>query len=271
MARFSTIWVPMIAAGLLVARPSAGYGQIDYRNLDDDRPTLIEDAYPAERYAFEFQTPWRFSRDKAGNLHSFVPELAYGMFRNMHLGLKLPIAGLSEPGGREWGISGLRLIALYNFNTEGRVLPAFSLRSDVSFAVGSLAGEGTRVTFKGIATRSWGRYRIHLNGAYTPGRDRPLAATEGANKWWAGAALDRTLFRRSLLLVGEVYALRPVSAAPVQVNATLGLRAQITPYVVFDMGVARRLRETTGPDLEVTAGFSRAFAISSLLPSGGPR
>lgn len=267
MARPSPMWIPMVAAGLLVAGPSAGHGQIDYRNLDDDRPTLIEDAYPAERFAFEFQAPWRFSRDRTGNLHSFVPELAYGMFRNMHLGLKLPIAGLSEPGGREWGISGLRLIALYNFNTEGRFLPAFSLRSDVSFAVGSLAGEGTRVTFKGIATRSWGRYRIHLNGAYTPGQDRPLAATEGANKWWAGAAFDRTLYRRSILVIGEVYALRSVSAEPVQVNASIGLRAQVTPYLVFDAGIARRLKKTTGPDLELTAGFSRAFAVAGLLPT----
>jgi hypothetical protein len=141
----------------------------------------------------------------------------------------------------------------------------------VTFPVGSLAGEGTRVSVKAIATRSWGRYRVHLNGAYTFGRDRPLAAVEAANKWWFGTALDRTFFRRSVLLIGEVYALRTVSADPVQVNMSLGLRAQLTPYMVFDAGIARGLKRAAGPELELTAGFTRAFALAGLMPGGPPR
>ena len=265
--------VRMVMAGVVaLGWPAAALAQIDYRNLDDDRPTLMEDAYPVERYAFEFLTPWRFSRDRSGgSTHAFVPELAYGLLRNAHLGVKLPIAGAPSTDGREWGISGLRLFALYNFNTEGRVLPALSLRSDVTFPVGSLAGEGTRVSVKGIVTRSWGRTRLHLNGAYTFGKDRPLGAAEAANKWWYGGAVDRTLFRRSVLLIGEVYALRTISAEPVQVNATVGLRAQLTPYLVFDAGVARRLKKSAGPDFELTVGFSRAFAIPGFMPMGRPR
>jgi hypothetical protein len=272
MVRPGPIWMSIVAAGLLIAHPSAGHGQIDYRNLDDDRPTLIEDAYPVERYAFEFLAPWRFSRDRQeGSLHAFTPEIEYGILRNGHLGLKLPVAGTRESGDREWGISGLKVFALYNFNTESRILPALAIRTDLTFPVGSLAGAGTRVSVKAIATRSWGQYRLHLNGAYTFGRDRPLAAAEAANKWWAGAALDRTLYRRSLLLIGEVYVLRELAAEPVEVNASLGVRVQLTPSMVFDAGVARRLRTTTGPDLELTAGFSRAFGIPGLLPTGGPR
>ena len=69
---------------------------------------------------------------------------------------------------------------------------------------------------------------MHLNGAYTFGRDRPLGIAESANKWWAGVAFDRTLYRHSMLVIGEVYALRSVSAEPVQVNASLGVRVQLT-------------------------------------------
>lgn len=251
---------------LLPAGPTVGWTQVDYRNLDDDRPTLTEDAYAIERYAFEFLAPWRYERERDGrSVHAFIPELAYGLLPNAQLGVKLPIAGARTTGSRDWGISGLRLFALYNFNTEGRLLPAVALRTDAVFPVGRLAGEDTRLTLKGIATRSWGRSRFHLNGAYTLGRDRPLAAAEAANKWWYGLAVDRTLFRQSTLLVAEVYALRSLSSEPVEVNASIGFRRQLTPYTVVDVGVARRLREESGPNLEVTIGLSRAFAVAALI------
>ena len=257
----------MILLGI-VAPLRLAEAQIDYRNLDDDRPTLIEDAYPAERFAFEFLAPWRYGRDRhGGTVHAFIPEIEYGILLNAHVGLKLPIAGVGSDEGRDWGISGLRLFALYNFNTESRGLPALSVRSDATFPVGSLAGEGTRVSVKAIATRSWGRHRLHLNGAYTFGPEGRLGAAEAAHKWWYGAAVDRTLYRRSILLVGEAYALRAASSEPVQVNASLGMRYQVTPYLVFDTGIARRLRRAAGPDFEVTVGFSRAFAITGLLPT----
>ena len=266
MKRVGTAWLALTGAAALLALPSTSRAQIDYRNLDDDRPTLIEDAYPVERYAFEFLAPWRYTRARGtGSIHSFVPELEYGLFRNFQIGLKLPIAGVESTTGREWGVSGLRLFGLYNFNTEGRWLPALSVRTDAVFPIGSLAGEGTHLSVKAIATRSWGKNRLHLNGAYGFGPRGRGAAAEAAHKWWYGAAVDRTLFRQSTLLIAEVYALRPISSEPVEVNASVGLRYQWSPVAVLDFGVARRLRRT-GPDYELTFGVSRAFAIAGLLP-----
>ena len=251
---------------LLPAIPAAARAQIDYRNLEDDRPGLIEDAYSLERHAFEFLAPWRFSRDRQGTTtHAFTPELEYGVLRNAQLGVKLPIAGNATGEGRVWGLAGLKLFALYNFNTESRGLPGLALRADLTFPVGSLAGEGTRLTLKGLATRSFGMQRVHLNGAFTFGRDRALGAAEAAHKWWAGLAADHTLFRQSTLLVAELYALRSLATEPVQLNATIGARQQLTPYLVLDFGITRRLREVAGPDYEVTVGFSRAFAIPGLI------
>ncbi len=258
----------MLVLAALLGAPPAARAQLDYRNLDDDRPTLIEDAYSVERYAFEILAPWRYARARgAGGVHSFVPELEYGLFSNLHLGLKLPIARAETVSGHEWGISGLRLFGLYNFNTEARWLPALALRADATFPVGSLAGEGTRVTAKAIATRSWGPTRIHLNAAYTFGSDRPPAAADAAHKWWLGGAVDRTLFRQSALLIVAVYALRPASSEPVELNTSFGVRYQWTPMMVFDLGVARRLR-STGPNYELTLGISRAFTFPGLLPKG---
>jgi hypothetical protein len=240
--------------------------QIDYRNLEDDRPTRIEDAYPIERHAFEFLLPWRYERESGGSVHSFSPELSHGLLPNLQVGLKLPLAGAHDGSERTWGLAGLRLFSLYNFNTESGSLPAFSLRADGAFPVGGLAGDGSRLTLKGILTRSFGLTRLHANGAYTLGDDeRAAAAAEPAARWWYGLAVDRTFYRKSTLVVVELYALRERDAAPVEVNASLGLRRQLSPLHVIDLGVSRRLREQ-GPDLEVTIGVSRAFAIAGLLP-----
>jgi hypothetical protein len=258
------------AAALLVAGPACLAAQIDYRNLDDDRPTRVEDAYPAERYAFEVLVPYSYTRDRSGAvIQASVLEVEYGVFRNAQIGLKAPLAGVRSSGGTTtWGLSGLRAFALYNFNTEGLLLPAIALRADAAFPVGSLGGDETQVSLKGIVTRSWGATRLHLNGAVGLGRDTPGPVVEGLERWWYGAALDRTLFRQSVLLVGEVYAARELGTAPVEINASLGLRWQWRPTAVIDVGVARRLREGFGPDYAVTVGISNAFAIAGLMPRG---
>lgn len=258
------------AAGLLpyflVAPLSA---QIDYRNLDDDRPVVTEDAYPLERYAFELLAPYRFEAEVGGGqLHTAVPEAAYGLLRNAQVGLKLPLAALDEGTGTDWGLAGLRLFGLYNFNTESRRLPALSLRADAGFPVGSLAGEGSRYAIKAMATRSWGRMRAHLNLSRGFGSEIALPVAEPLNRWNTSLAVDRTFFRSSLLLIGEVAVSQTVHDAPTAVNASLGGRWQWTPTLVIDAGIARRLRSDAGPDIALTIGLSHAFAIRGLMPAG---
>lgn len=263
---------PAMAVALAVlfsATPLAA--QIDYRNLDDDRPTLVEDAYAIERYAFELLLPYSFSSERGGaRVHASVLELAYGLASGAHAGLKLPIAGTDDGTGRRWGLAGVRGFLLYNANTEGPVLPALSARVDAFLPAGALGGDVARGELKLIATRSFGYHRLHVNAAIGLGPDGAPPASEGAARWWYGAALDRAFIRNSLLLVGEVYARREERGAPVEVNAGLGLRWQWSPTLVLDVGVARRLRDT-GPELGFTFGLSHAFAMRALMPRGGPR
>jgi hypothetical protein len=243
--------------------------QIDYRNLDDDRPVLTEDAYPVERYAFEVVAPYAFEDEAGGGqIHTAVPEAAYGLARNAQVGLKLPFAGADQDTGTDWGLAGLRVFGLYNFNTESRSLPALSLRADASFPVGSLAGEGTRFGIKGIATRSWGRVRVHANVARGFGPEDGLSVAEPLNRWTASLAADRTFFRSSILLIGEIAVSQAIEDAPTAVNASLGGRWQWTPTLVLDAGIRRRLRSDIGPDIAVTVGLSHGFAIRGLMPAG---
>lgn len=263
----TTVYGAAVLALLAMATPDVA-AQIDYRNLDDDRPVRIEDAYSIERYAFELIIPYAFERERGGVfLHASNLELAYGFLRNAHVGVKVPIAAVRAAGATEWGASGLRAFVLYNFNSDARIFPAFALRADANFPVGSLSGSETHVAFKAIITRSIGRNRIHLNGAYRFGADGVPAAVESLDRWWAGAAMDRILFRQSLLLIGEVYAAQPLLGTVIEVNASAGLRWQWRPTTVLDLGFSRRLRQN-GPDLALTIGMSNAFAIRGLMPRG---
>src|SRR6266545_3810460 len=73
---------PMLVLAALLAAPPVARAQIDYRNLDDDRPTLIEDAYPIERFAFELLAPCRFEAEPRGvDRHLVVPEAPAGVPR----------------------------------------------------------------------------------------------------------------------------------------------------------------------------------------------
>lgn len=259
-----TLWLVM--ASFAATAPAAA--QIDYRNLDDERPVATEDAYPIERYAFELTAPYRYEAEAEGSkLHLIAPEIAYGLFPNAEFGLEAPLAAVDDGPDTDWGLAGLRAFAFYNLNTESPVLPAFSLRGDLSLPVGSLAGDATRFTLKGIATRTWGRTRFHLNLARSFGSEDGLAAAEPANRWAYSLAADRTLFRESVLLIGEVAATEALRGAPTEVNASVGARLQWAPTLVLDAGITRRLRHGVGPDFALTLGLSHAFALRGLMPA----
>jgi hypothetical protein len=255
------------AVALAMCAPRAA-AQIDYRNLDDDRPARLEDAYPVERHAFELLFPHSVTRLAGGAaVHASIFELTWGVLRDAQIGLKAPVASLDKPGpsGGVLGLSGLRAFALYNFNTEAPWLPALALRGDLHVPAGALGGDRTRGEIKAIATRSFGLTRLHVNAAAGIGAEGAEPAVEGSPRWWAGGAVDRTLFRQSVLLVAEVYAVRESRGAPLEVTTSVGARWQFSPTVVFDAGLTRRLSDT-GPDFGITAGLSYAFALTPLIP-----
>ena len=260
----------LAAGAIAVLLPRVAAAQLDYRNLDDDRPVRVEDAYPVEWRSFEFNLPYSFTRRSDGaTLHSSVLELTWGVVRDAQVGVKVPLASMDDAvSNGAAGVSGIRLFALYNFNTDAPSLPALSLRGDVQLPAGSLGPGEPRGGVTAIATRSFGRTRVHLNGAVGIGAEGQVAAAEHIPDWWAGGAVDRTLVRSSVLLIGEVYALQETESAPTEVNASLGMRLQLTPTLVIDAGVTRRLRDD-GPDVGLSVGLSHAFAVAGLM--GGRR
>lgn len=259
------------AAVALFLGATSARAQIDYRNLDDGRPVHTEDAYPIERYAFELLTPAEVQYFPGGlETTTITSELEYGLTPNGQVGLAVPFAFVRRPGASglgDFGLAGLRLHGLYNFNTESRSLPAVAVRADLALPVGALAGDVARVTLKAIATRSWGLTRAHVNAAWSFGSDDGLTEAGAAARWSGSLAVDRTLFRSSLLLVVEGLVEQEVRGAPTTVLVSGGARWQWSPILVLDVGLSRRVT-ASGPNFGATVGVSRAFAVRGLLPGG---
>lgn len=232
----------VIACVLISSRTARA--QANFYDLDDDRPTLIEDAYVTSRGGIEVQQGLaRFERHgKRDNTVLFHTEVNYGAWYNLQIGAAgRAVVGQLEGDGIA-GFSDSSAFALYNLNRESPYLPAFAVRADAAFPTGRYSAEKTRGIFKVMLTRSFGRLRFHANGAYGVGPGpKTTFATDLTARWWAGGVFDYPITFNFLWLV-ETYAIRYESDARVDVNSLTGFRWQAGPRWVIDAGVGRGWR-----------------------------
>lgn len=254
----------LLAAFLLCPLLPPGLAaQIDYRNLDDGRPSRVTDAVAVERYAFELSLPWRFSSGRGSSAHTLAPALEYGIARNLVVGVDLELVADRGGAGAPIGESHAGLSLFYNARRETPGAPALSFELEVGQPTAASLLSDLGATLTGIATRSLGRSRWHANLAARVGG--PDAEPDGAAepRWWAGLAWDYTLYRTSTLLVAELVAEDGPGETRWAVGA--GVRRQLTPTVVLHAGLARRLDRGPGTT-SVTLGLSHAFAVAGLMP-----
>ncbi len=259
-----------VLAMLVATRPA--HAQTDYYNTDTGRPLQIEDAHPVERRAFEIQAaPVRAERSRGGSYHwTIEPEIAYGILPRTQIVVGFPFAFLDGTDvSSTAGLSGIDVSMLHNLNAE-TAIPAFALGASVALPVGSLASDKAHLSIKGIMTRTFTWARFHINGQYTMGEalPAPVAVPEGPveesgdgelSRWLGGIAVDRALPLRSMLLAAEVYAQEPLRAdEPVEWNAGIGTRYQVSPRIAIDAGIGRQL---TGDSQAWHATFGAALAV----------
>ena len=266
--RGTVMIVGATAVSLAISAPAMA--QTDYYNTDARRPVRVEDAYPVERYAFEAQVaPLRLERLSGGVYHwEIEPELAYGILPRTHLEVGLPLVWADPAGGGErFGVGGIDISMLHNLNVETRTLPALAIAAEALLPLGIHAPDRVYPTVKGIATRTFGFARFHVNGAYTLGPDPAEGANVGeASRWMAGLAVDKTFPLRSALVIADVFVEQPLHAADrAEWTAEVGTRYQLNPLFALDAGVGRRF---TGDEQGwfFTFGAARVFAIRSLMP-----
>jgi hypothetical protein len=238
----------IIIVGLVAVVPPLA-AQTDYRNLDAEHPLRTEDAYAIERGALEFAIGAGRSFGVAGDGHlGFEPELAVGL-RNAQLSFAWPF-GRSD-GGALHGL-GPRVGLLLNPITQPRRWPALAFRVDGALVDGLDGASDLRVGGTLIATRAFGMTRVHLNASFNAGPESPKYDDEFPARYEASIALDRSLWRNSLLLGIEGGVAQTVRGADPTWLGGAGLRWQWTPTDVLDLGY----RATSHLALRTSHSFS---------------
>lgn len=253
----------LLPALLLYGVPFPAGAQEDFRAADLDRPILVEDAFPVKFREWELELGLRGALREAGSGAEGIAELKTGLFLNGQAGVEVELA--LEQSGDETvaGMESAGAHLLYNFNRETWSSPAFAARVDVRTpGAGDVGREEWAVRLKGIATRSFDRLRLHLNGGY-----EVAGAADGGDVWLAGVAFDYPIGLFSRAVLGDVFVELPVDAGPTRVWLEAGSRWQLTNLSVLDFGLATRLDEWERGEANVrlVLGFSRVFGIPGLV------
>lgn len=260
----------LAAALLLLLAPDIARAQKAYYNTDRGRPLQVEDAWVVERYGMELTlAPVRMERLDGGSYHwSVEPELAWGLLPRTQVEVGLALAHVDAAGTSRSGLAGVELSLMHTLNAETEGWPALGVRGDLLLPAGNLAPDRAIPSLAGMATRTAGWGRLHLNAQVTAG-DAPVDAGDAElSRWLAGAAVDHTFPLSSTLVSAEVVARRPLGdGEPLAWSAGVGVRRQLGTTLAFDAGIGRRL---TGDarSWSLTVGTSYGFALASLFPAG---
>lgn len=229
---------------LLLCLAPLAQAQSDHVNLEGGFGTRLEDAYATAYGNRELQLPVTYRRSRDGrNLVQYGPTLEIGPFRNTQFSIGVP---LYSGNGDRTGSGNVQFRGLYNFNTEGRYLPAMAVAGELDLSTGrdnyGTDYAGTFILTKGILSRL-GLHRLHANLLYRR-NNQPQPVAEGGEI--IGERLDRftllvgysgRILPQSTLIVDFVREQLPLRG---QLGSSVeaGLRRQMNPRMVMSGGVA---------------------------------
>jgi hypothetical protein len=258
MRRITTATAALIVVVLMTAPAWA----IDHKNLDEGRPLRLEDAYAISTGEIAVEGGAGFRLLRRGSDQGVFPiEVLYGALPNFQIGVGTTLFTSPHDLDDRPKSGDLAFSALYNLNQETLTLPAFGIKLGLGLPTG-VDARGYAVELKGIVTKSFERLSLHFNAGYeflTAIRDDER---DGRYELALGFSypVGAPQFTRATL-VGDVFAEQAGHrGGSTTVGTEIGLRFQLTPRIVWDVGVGT---EFAGPGdrarLFGTTGFSFGF------------
>lgn len=244
----------------------------DHLNLEDGQPTRIRDAYAIKKGSIELQASTGYERmpddDQGRHRYFFVPKIELGIAPNFQLSLEAPYR-TGNASGTEQG--DLDLEGLYNFNTEGRYLPALSLGAGISKPYGRDSG-GTETSLSFLSTKSMGPFgsdyrpkKLHLNLDWHHNWDP--RSDEREDRYFAGVGYSQPI-HNEWVAVASVYREQQREKGVGHNMVEFGLRHQWSPLTVLTIGTAAGLN-SQAPDWALMFGFQHT--LGKAFPQKVPR
>jgi hypothetical protein len=237
---------------------------VDHDNIDAHRPLDFDDAdvIAFKEKSLEFGAA--VVKPKNGRLGvEGEAEFLYGFKKNWHLNVGIDPSFLAENGGsRRVDVGDISLGVQHNFNRETESSPAFGFRVDAALPTGR-DSRGIDYRLRGIASRKAGAYgRLHLNldlSVRSRARDEELSTRPGVVLGYSQPLGYPTRFDRTL--VAQVgYRANDERGEEAVATLGIGLRQQITPQSVFDVGLKSDVTGGKNRDiLQLVAGYSKSF------------
>lgn len=251
----------LLVVTLVSVAAGKAYG-IDHKNLDENRPLRLEDAYPIASGEIAIEVGGGLTVQRHGANRGFFPiEILYGALPNLQLGVGTTLSTDPHEIGEQAKSGDLKLSGLYNFNQETLNIPALAVKLDVNLPTG-LNSKGVDVELKGIVTKSIERLSFHFNGGYAFLNGTQQGERNGRYEFALGASYPiGAPHHTRTTLVADVFTEQAMRRGASNIVGTeLGLRYQLTPRIVWDAGVGT---EFAGPAdrsrFFFTTGFSFGF------------
>ena len=229
------VWIVMLVCLL----PTGPVMALDHDNLDPNRPIAIEDAYVIPKGEIGLEGGMTFNDRKQGKSRfGFQPQIIYGAFDNTQIEI---MSGLvTEPNTVQGDDKSgdLSIGALYNFNTETLQVPAFAARVEVGLPTG-VNSRGVDTELTGVMTRSFGRWRTHVNLGYTFLGSPQQNERPGAYRMVAAVSypLGYPMSFRDTIIANFFTRQSDTKGQRNPTGIGIGLRHQVSSRIVFDAGM----------------------------------
>lgn len=231
---------------LLIAWCTSAAFAIDHKNLDENRPLHLQDAYPVSQGEWALEAGIGFSSHRHASDQVLLPaQLIYGALPNFHLevGTTFFIDPHDVDGPRKSG--DLSFAALYNFNQETLTMPALGIKGTVTLPTG-VDSSGIDSEITGLLTKSFYRLSMHFNATYEFINGREDGERAGRYRFVLGPSypLGAPLHTRTTILADMFIEQAARHGEEEIIGAEAGVRHQLTERVVLDAGVGS---EFSGP------------------------